>query len=126
MICKKYSAQYKIEKVQEYLKEKETKKITKAEFAERNGISDSTFNDWVLKYQRQGKGFCNITNEIVKLEEVEIVDTEKCMIRKLPEQYESIEGKTLGEEYVRLTYNGAVIEFNKILLEKVMGIIKKW
>ena len=126
MICKKYSAQYKIEKVQEYLKENETKKITKAEFAERNGISDSTFNDWVLKYQRQGNGFCNVTNEIVKLEEVEVVDTEKCMIRKLPEQYVSTDGNRLGEEYVRLTYNGAIIEFNKILLEKVMGIIKKW
>ena len=68
MVCKKYSAEFKRNKVEEYLEETKEKKITKAEFALRNNISDSTFNDWVLKYQRDKQGFCNITNEIETIE----------------------------------------------------------
>ena len=42
----------KKEKVEEYLKECETNYVSKAEFAAKNNISDSTFNDRILKYQR--------------------------------------------------------------------------
>lgn len=73
MINKKYSAQYKIEMVEKYLEETQTRKISKAEFAAKNNISDSTFNDLVIKYNREGAGFCNITNELIKLDKVEIV-----------------------------------------------------
>ena len=125
MICKKYSAQFKTEKVQEYLEECKTKKVTKAEFAARNGISDSTFNDWVIKYQREGKGFCNITKEIVKLEP-EIVDTEQYLIKQLPDEIINNLQYKLDENYVRLYYNGAVVEFNNQILEKVMRILKEW
>lgn len=75
MVCKKYSTQFKINMVEEYLKlkEKDTK-ISIAKYARDNNISDSTFNDWVIKYKRQGQGFCNITNEIFKLDNIEIID----------------------------------------------------
>lgn len=122
MICKKYSAQYKIEKVKEYLEEYSKTKIAKATFAAKNGISDSTFNDWVLKYQRNKVGFCNITNEIVKLNDIESVETEQ----KLVKQITSINQNIKEEDYIKLYYNGVAIEFNKSILEKVMEIIKEW
>lgn len=57
MIGKKYTAEYKIGKVNEYLARIENgEKLSKADFAYENGISDSTFNDWVIKFQRMGKG----------------------------------------------------------------------
>lgn len=63
MISKKYTAQYKILMVEEYLRQKqEQPKLSIAQFASDNEISDSTFNDWVVKYKRQGNGFCNIVN----------------------------------------------------------------
>lgn len=42
-------------------------KISIAKFAYKHSISDSTFNDWVIKYKREGKDFCNISKEIEKI-----------------------------------------------------------
>ena len=89
MVCKKYSAEFKRNKVEEYLEETKEKKITKAEFALRNNISDSTFNDWVLKYQRDKQGFCNITNEIVKLNEMETIETTDYLVRTISDDKET-------------------------------------
>lgn len=116
MVCKKYSAQYKIEKVEEYLQMNEKGKITKAEFASRNDISDSTFNDWVLKYNRQKNGFCNITKEIEKLEDV-----------KSKNEIALIEPKEENNpNRIKLTYNGITIEFSEVILDRVMRIVKTW
>ena len=123
MVCKKYSAEFKRNKVEEYLEETKEKKITKAEFALRNNISDSTFNDWVLKYQRDKQGFCNITNEIVKLNEMETIETTDYLVRTISDDKETY---ITDKDYIRLHYNGAVLEFNEILLDRVMKIIKEW
>ena len=98
------------------------KKITKAEFALRNNISDSTFNDWVLKYQRDKQGFCNITNEIVKLNEIETIETTDYLVRTISDDKETY---ITDKDYIRLHYNGAVLEFNEILLDRVMKIVKE-
>lgn len=123
MVCKKYSAEFKRNKVEEYLEETKEKKITKAEFALRNNISDSTFNDWVLKYQRDKQGFCNITNEIVKLNEMETIETTDYLVRTISDNKETY---ITDKDYIRLHYNGAVLEFNEILLDRVMKIVKEW
>lgn len=123
MVCKKYSAEFKRNKVEEYLEETKEKKITKAEFALRNNISDSTFNDWVLKYQRDKQGFCNITNEIVKLNEIETIETTDYLVRTISDDKETY---ITDKDYIRLHYNGAVLEFNEILLDRVMKIFKEW
>lgn len=123
MVCKKYSAEFKRNKVEEYLEETKEKKITKAEFALRNNISDSTFNDWVLKYQRDKQGFCNITNEIVKLNEIETIEATDYLVRTISDDKETY---ITDKDYIRLHYNGAVLEFNEILLDRVMKIIKEW
>lgn len=124
MLCKKYSAQYKVTLVEEYLKEKqENPKLTKAEFASKNFISDSTFNDWVIKYQRQGQGFCNITDEIKKLDLIEVVDREPVppMVREIKDENEA-----MSINKIRMKYNGAIIEFDESLLEKALTILKSW
>lgn len=123
MVCKKYSAEFKRNKVEEYLEETKEKKITKAEFALRNNISDSTFNDWVLKYQRDKQGFCNITNEIVKLNEIETIEATDYLVRTISGDKETY---ITDKDYIRLHYNGAVLEFNEILLDRVMKIVKEW
>lgn len=123
MVCKKYSAEFKRNKVEEYLEETKEKKITKAEFALRNNISDSTFNDWVLKYQRDKQGFCNITNEIVKLNEIETIETTDYLVRTISDDKETY---ITDKDYIRLHYNGSVLEFNEILLDRVMKIVKEW
>lgn len=123
MVCKKYSAEFKRNKVEEYLEETKEKKITKAEFALRNNISDSTFNDWVLKYQRDKQGFCNITNEIVKLNEIETIETTDYLVKTISDDKETY---ITDKDYIRLHYNGAVLEFNEILLDRVMKIVKEW
>lgn len=125
MISKKYSAEYKRQKVEEYLEKIKIKKISKAEFAAKNNISDSTFNDWVLKYQRDKQGFCNITNEIAKLNEIETIDTTDYIVRNVVVDEEN--GTYIKDkDYIRLHYNGAVLEFNEIILERVMKIVKEW
>lgn len=121
MINKKYSAQLKISLVEEYLKLAEESKISKAEFAASKGISDSTFNDWVIKYKRQGQGFCNITNEILKLNQVEIVEYDNNIVKIIDDPK-----KTMSVDVIRLTYNGATIEFDQKFLERVLNILKTW
>ena len=123
MVCKKYSAEFKRNKVEEYLEETKEKKITKAEFALRNNISDSTFNDWVLKYQRDKQGCCNITNEIVNLNEIETIETTDYLVRTISDDKETY---ITDKDYIRLHYNGAVLEFNEILIDRVMKIVKEW
>lgn len=120
MIGKRYGAEYKIGKVREYLKEADANpKLTKADFAYRNGISDSTFNDWVLKYQRMGDGFANVTGQIELLSGA--VEAMPAMVR-----YDGEVHGELPKDMVRVIYHGITVEFNEALAERVMGIIRAW
>lgn len=125
MICKRYSAQYKLDMVKKYLDAKEKQpKTTIAEFADENGLSDSTFNDWVVKYKRQGYGFCTITNEIKKLEEVEIIDSTP--LTSMSDKEIGAVDLPLPTNKVRMTYNGATIEFDQSPLERALNVLKSW
>lgn len=65
MLGKKYTAEYKIEKVKEYLSKIENgEKISKADFAYLNGLSDSMFNDWVIKFESSGKDLLMLQNKL--------------------------------------------------------------
>lgn len=46
------------------LRKKENPKLVKSNFAFEHKVSDSTFNDRVLKYQKMGDEFANVTNQI--------------------------------------------------------------
>ncbi|MCM1557037.1 MAG: transposase [Anaeroplasma bactoclasticum] len=125
MVGKRYSSQYKIAMVEEYLKlvEKDPK-IPMAEFARQNELSDSTFNDWVIKYKRQGQGFCNITNEIKKLDSIEIIDSTPVIIPMVNNIED--ERALMSVNKIRMKYNGAIIEFDESLLERALKILKTW
>ena len=65
MKTKKYDAEFKIKTIKEHLaKKEEDPNLTKSDFAFEKKISDSTFNDWVLKYQKMGNEFANATTQI--------------------------------------------------------------
>ena len=120
MLGKKYTAEFKIRMVKEFLDRKEKEPtLSKSDFAFENKISDSTFNDWVLKYQKMGNEFANVTSQIELLSGSV---TEAPAIVKY-------DGPVYGElpaDMVRVIYNGITIEFNERLVEKIMGIIRTW
>ena len=58
----KYDIATKVSLVEEYLELSKTSKITKTDFAHEKGISDSTFNDWVIKYQKDKNRFITGSN----------------------------------------------------------------
>ena len=61
----KNDAEFKIKTIKEYLaKKEEDPNLTKSDFAFEKKISDSTFNDSVLKYQKMGNEFANATTQI--------------------------------------------------------------
>ncbi len=60
---KKYDIALKVSLVEEYLNRIKTEKCTKADFAFEKGISDSTFNDWVVKYLKDKDRFINGEND---------------------------------------------------------------
>jgi len=125
MVGKKYSAEFKRKMVEEYLNLRTSNpNISKADFAYQKGIADSTFNDWVIKYERQGLGFCNVTNEIKKLDCIEIVDSTPIRTPLIKEVVD--ETKPLSINMVRMQYNGAIIEFDESLLERALKILKSW
>ena len=111
MVSRKYSAHFKIEMVEKYLNGPQ---MSIAKFAANHGISDSTFNDWVIKYKREGKDFCNITKEIEKINYEKPID-----------EIED-EDQPMSINRIRLKFNNSIIEFDESLLERVLKIVKEW
>ena len=65
MLRRKYTAEYKIKKVKEYLSKIENgEKISKADFVYLNGLSDSTFIDWMIKFESSGKDLIMLRNKL--------------------------------------------------------------
>ena len=65
MLGKKNTAEYKIKKVKEYLSKIENgEKISKVDFAYQKGLSDSAFNDWVIKFESSGKDLLMLRNKL--------------------------------------------------------------
>ena len=65
MLRKKYTAEYKIKKVNEYLSKIENgEKIAKADFVYLNGLRDSTFIDWIIKFESSGKDLIMLRNKL--------------------------------------------------------------
>lgn len=125
MISKKYTAQYNNKLVEEYIKRcGNNPKLSKAEFAYEKNVPDSTFNDWVLKYKRMGNGFCNITSEIKKLDSIEVVDVTPVETYTVTEIQN--ENAPLSVNKVRMQYNGAIIDFDESLLERVLEVLRTW
>ena len=120
MLGKKYTAEFQIRMVKEFLDRKEKEPtLSKSDFAFENKISDSKFNDWVLKYQKTGNEFANVTSQIELLSGSV---TEAPTIVK----YDGTVYGELPADMVRVIYNEITVEFNERLVEKIMGIIRTW
>ena len=103
----KYDIATKVSLVEEYLELSKTVKITKADFAYQKGISDSTFNDWVIKYQKDKERFIagSISND-----DVSIVSYTKPSFIELTK--DNVPSKVINDnndKSIRLSYNDVTL-----------------
>lgn len=119
----KYDIATKVSLVEEYLELSKTVKITKADFAYQKGISDSTFNDWVIKYQRDKDRF--ITG-FGSDDDVSIVSYTKPSFIELTK--DNVSSKIISNDdgrcanSIKLSYKDMTLEFNNDQLEMVLGL----
>ena len=114
----------KVSLVEEYLELSKTVKITKADFAYQKGISDSTFNDWVIKYQKDKERFITGSNSN---DDVSIVSYTKPSFIELTK--DNVPSKAINDDNdksIKLSYKDVTLEFNNDQLEMVLGIIRRW
>ena len=124
----KYDIATKVSLVEEYLELSKTSKITKTDFAHEKGISDSTFNDWVIKYQKDKNGFISGSNN--NSDDVSIVSYTKPSFIELTK--DDVSSKIISNDdgrcanSIKLSYKDVTLEFNNDQLEMVLGIIRRW
>lgn len=124
----KYDIATKVSLVEEYLELSKTSKITKTDFAHEKGISDSTFNDWVIKYQKDKNGFISGSNN--NSDDVSIVSYTKPSFIELTK--DDVSSKIISNDdgrcanSIKLSYKNVTLEFNNDQLEMVLGIIRRW
>lgn len=123
----KYDIATKVSLVEEYLELSKTVKITKADFAYQKGISDSTFNDWVIKYQKDKGRFITGSNSN---DDVSIVSYTKPSFIELTKDDISSQiinvDNNRSTNSIKLSYKDVTLEFNNDQLEMVLGIIRRW
>lgn len=126
-LYQKYDIATKVTLVEEYLELSKTSKITKADFAYQKGISDSTFNDWVIKYQKDKERFIGGSNSN---DDVSIVSYTKPSFIELTKDNVSSQiinvDNNRSTNSIKLSYKDVTIEFNNDQLEMVLGIIRRW
>ena len=123
----KYDIATKVSLVEEYLELSKTSKITKVNFAYEKGISDSTFNDWVIKYQKDKNRFITGSNSN---DDVSIVSYTKPSFIELTKDNVSSQIINIDDNIctssIKLSYKDVTLEFNNDQLEMVLGIIRRW
>lgn len=123
----KYDIATKVALVEEYLELSKTSKITKTDFAYEKGISDSTFNDWVIKYQKDKNRFITGSNSN---DDVSIVSYTKPSFIELTKDNVSSQIINIDDNIctnsIKLSYKDVTLEFNNDQLEMVLGIIRRW
>ena len=123
----KYDIATKVSLVEQYLELSKTVKITKTDFAHQKGISDSTFNDWVIKYQKDKDRFVTGSNSN---DDVSIVSYTKPSFIELTK--DNVPSKIISNDdgrcanSIKLSYKDVTLEFNNDQLEMVLGIIRRW
>ena len=120
----KYDIATKVTLVEEYLELSKTSKITKVDFAYEKGISNSTFNDWVIKYQKDKDGFISGSNN--NGDDVSIVSYTKPSFIELTKDNVSSQIINVDDNRstssIKLSYKDVTLEFNNDQLEMVLGM----
>ncbi len=112
----KYSKEFKINALREYKKSG----LTATEFAMKYNIPDSTFFDWVKKYDAN-ECWLEVTDKVESLTDRETFHIEGPkplvvvgdMLKEQPR-----------EEIMTMTYRGITISFHQAILKKVMEVIR--
>ena len=124
----KYDIATKVSLVEEHLEISKAVKISKADFAYQKGISDSTFNDWVIKYQKDKDRFISGSNN--NGDDISIVPYTKPSFIELTKDNVSSQIINVDDNRsannIKLSYKGVTLEFNNDQLEMVLGIIRRW
>lgn len=124
----KYDIATKVTLVGEYLELSKTSKISKANFAYGKGISDSSSNDWVIKYQKDKNRFISGSNN--NGDDVSIVSYTKPSFIELTKDNVSSQiinvDNNICTNSIKLSYKDVTLEFNNDQLEMVLGIIRRW
>ena len=116
----KYDIATKVSLVEEYLELSKTVKITKADFAYQKSLSDSTFNDWVIKYLKDKDRFITGSNSD---DDVSIVSYTKSSFIKLTK--DNVPSKVINDDNdksIKLSYKDVTLEFNNDQLEKEIPV----
>lgn len=119
----KYDIATKVSLVEEYLELSKTSKITKTNFAYEKGISDSTFDDWVIKYQKDKNRFisgsnCNDDVSIVSYTKPSFIELTKDNV-----SYQIVNvDNNICTNNIKLSYKDVTLEFNNDQLETVFGM----
>ena len=119
----KYDIATKASLVEEYLELSKTSKITKTNFAYEKGISDSTFDDWVIKYQKDKNRFitgsnCNDDVSIVSYTKPSFIELTKDNV-----SYQIVNvDNNICTNNIKLSYKDVTLEFNNDQLETVFGM----
>ena len=119
----KYDPSFKLALVEEYYEEYNKCRITKSEFAHSKGISDSTFNDWCVKYIRDKDRYFNTDTDIV-----EFNSKNDSKFIKLSEDNIVSSSPVISAHECKITlkYKDVLLEFNSSDLNRVMEIIRRW
>ena len=124
----KYDIATKVTLVEEYLELSKISKITKTDFAHEKGISDSTVNDWVIKYQKDKNRFISGSNN--NGDDISIVSYTKPSFIELTKDNVSSQIINIDDNIctnsIKLSYKDVTLEFNNDQLEMVLGIIRRW
>lgn len=123
----KYDITAKVSYVEEYLEQCKTTKITKADFAFEKGLSDSTFNDWVVKYLKDKDRFINgaSVNDDISISSYTkptFIELSKDNIASKPLTTNNVSNNS----NIKLSYKDVTIEFSDNQLDKVMEILRRW
>ena len=123
----KYDIATKVSLVEEYLELSKAVKITKTDFAYQKGVSDSTFNDWVIKYLKDKDRFNRFISGSNCNDDVSIVSYTKPSFIELTK--DNVSSKLINDDNdksIKLSYKDVTLEFNNDQLEMVLGIIRRW
>lgn len=118
----KYDPSFKLALVEEYYREYERCRMRKCEFAYMKGISDSTFNDWCVKYQKDKERYFGTNTDIVEFN----ADNDSKFIKLSEDNVVSTPTVSTYESKITLRYKDISLEFNSSDLNKVMEIVRRW
>ena len=120
---KKFDISYKLATVKEYLETSKTSKISMADFAYSKGLSDSTFNDWVIKFKR-GYFSDQPADDVI---EFKVNDSSPGFVKLSQDNVISDKQCTaIGGSSIRLTYKDLTLEFPESMLDRALEVMKRW